>query len=50
MKTLANFVADLDGWPKSPSGVLFGDDSTVGDDSMPVQQSPCLIGEAQIER
>jgi hypothetical protein len=31
MKTPAIFVADPDGWPES-SGVLFHDDSTVGDD------------------
>jgi hypothetical protein len=34
MKTLAIFLADPDGWPESPSGVLFRDDSTVGDDTI----------------
>jgi hypothetical protein len=40
MKTLAIFEADPDGWPESPSGVLFRDDSTVGDDTMQVMAVP----------
>ena len=36
MKTLAIFEADPDGWPESPSGVLFRDESAVGDDTMQV--------------
>jgi hypothetical protein len=36
MTTLAIFVADPDGWPGSRFGVVFRDDSTVGDDPMQV--------------
>ncbi|WP_172178423.1 hypothetical protein [Paraburkholderia elongata] len=44
MKTLAIFLANPDGWPESPSGVLFRDDSTVGDDTMQTKHSLCLLG------
>ncbi|WP_165848043.1 hypothetical protein [Paraburkholderia lacunae] len=44
MKTLAIFLADPDGWPESPSGVLFRGDSTVGDDTTQVKHSLCLSG------
>ena len=44
MKTLAIFLADPDEWPESPSGVLFRDDSTVGDDTMQRKHSLCLLG------
>jgi hypothetical protein len=40
MKTLAIFVADPDGWPESPSGVLFCDDATVDDDTMQLMALP----------
>jgi|HubBroStandDraft_6_1064221.scaffolds.fasta_scaffold5669405_1 hypothetical protein len=44
MKTLAIFLAIPDGWPESPSGVLFRNDSTVGDDTMQMEHSLCLLG------
>lgn len=44
MKTFAIFLADSDGWPESPSGVFFCDDSTVGDNTMQVKHSLCLLG------
>ncbi|MFM0012741.1 hypothetical protein PQR46_07495 [Paraburkholderia sediminicola] len=44
MNTLAIFLANPDGWPESPSGVLFRDDSTVGDDTMQMKHSLCLLG------
>jgi hypothetical protein len=39
METLANFLADPDGWPES--GLL--DDSAVGDNTMQVKHSLCLL-------
>lgn len=39
-------MADSDGWPESPSAVLFRDDATVGDDAMYLQHSLCLPGRA----
>ncbi len=39
METLANFLADPDGWRES--GML--DDSAVGDNTMQVKHSPCLL-------
>jgi hypothetical protein len=49
MRTLAFFVADPDGWTESSSGVLFRDDSTVGDDTTQMQHSLCLAGRTPIK-
>jgi hypothetical protein len=48
MNTLAIFLANPDGWPESPSGVLFRDDSTVGDDTMQMKHSLCLLVRTQL--
>lgn len=44
VKTLAIFLADPDGWPQSPSGVLLREDSAVGDDTMQAKHSLYLLG------
>ncbi len=48
MKTLAIFVADLDGWPESPSGVRFRDAPQLATTRCK-QHSLCLLDRTPIE-